>query len=294
MADIYEICRQDFTAARLAFEERDFRLLNILGNRSMSNVLFGNGKDDNILALPGFFLKDVALDFLTLKDETRIADLYRTARDSIERIDEAFKRELDLAEFWSTFSKYSNDARGAGRTVAEGKAYKDNLAFTSQAFSILMSTVVDKDLVFQQHSMVIKGFLYEADRIIRCHGADDTDFLTTLLMRCADWLNDYYRQAFSSGQGVIDLERVKGKLLPLLESIKQWRDEKEKSPFKNASTILCNAIVEWRRCFVLYLERSRVSAEAERRIELPVEAKKRIGETIADALQKDLGKRGKK
>jgi hypothetical protein len=291
MAEIFDICRQDFTAAKLAFEERDFRLLNILGNRLMSNVLFGS-QDEKLLALPGFFIKDVALDFL--KDDTKLDELHRIAKVSIGQVDEAFKRDFDLARFWSVFLKYWNDVRKTNLTATERKAYKDNAAFTVQAMSFLSNELFKDDFVFQENSLIIKGVLQELDRIVRCHGADDSDIILGLLLRVIDWINDYYRQAFSSAQGVVNVELVKSQLSPLLEAVKEWRATKEILPFTNGSTILCDAILEWRRCFIRYLERGRLSPEAERRIELPLDTKKRIGDTIAEALQRDVAKRGKK
>lgn len=291
MVEMFDICRQDFTAAKLAFEERDFRLLNVLGNRLMSNVLFGR-EDEKLLVLPGLFIKDVALDFL--KDDTKIDELHRIAKVSIGQVDEAFKRDLDLARFWSAFFKYWNDVRKINLTATERKAYKDNAAFTVQAMLFLTNELFNDDFVFQENSLIIKGVLQELDRIVRCHGADDADIFLGLLLRVIDWINDYYRQAFSSAQGVVNVELVKSQLSPFIQAVKEWRETKEKLPFTNGSRILCDAILEWRRCFIRYLERGRISPEAERRIELPLDTKKRIGDTIAEALQRDVAKRGGK
>jgi hypothetical protein len=293
MAELFDISRQDLAAAKAAFEERDFRLMNILANRLMSNVLFGS-EGEKIFALPGFFLKDMALDFINLRDETGLNDLHKIAKTSIAQVEEALKRDLDLASFWSAYLKYWNDTRKVNMTAAERKNYKDNAAFTSRAVSFLSKELFEGDSVFLENSLVIKGFLQEMDRISRCHGADDREMVLCLMVKAIDWVNDYYRLACLSAQGVVNSECIKTKLSPFLERIKRWRDEQEEAPYKNASDILCDSILEWRRYYIVYLERGRLSPEAERRIELPLDTKKRIGDTIAEALQKDISaKRGK-
>jgi hypothetical protein len=293
MAEILDITRQDFAAAKAAFEERDFRLMNILANRLMSNVLVGS-EDEKMFALPGFFLKDMALDFITLRDDAGLNDLHKIAKASIAQVEEALKRDLDLASFWSAYLKYWNDTRKLNMSAAERKSYKDNAAFTSRAISFLSKELFTGESVFLENSLIIKGFLQEMDRIIRCHGADDREMVLCLLVKVMDWLHDYYRLACSSAQGVVNSECIKTKLSPFLERIKRWHDEQEQAPYKNASDILCDGILEWRRYYIVYLERGRLSAEAERRIELPLDTKKRIGDTIVEALQKDVAaKRGK-
>jgi hypothetical protein len=47
-------------------------------------------------------------------------------------------------------------------------------------------------------------------------------------------------------------------------------------------------LFEWRLFFVRYFELGRAVTPDERKIELPPEAKKRLGNTIAEALRKDL------
>ena len=166
MEQILDISRQDFAGAKAAFEERDFRLMNILANRLMSNVLFAN-KDEKLFALPGFFLKDMALDFITSRDETGVNDLYKIAKASIAKVEDSLKGNFDLATFWSAYFKYWNDMRKVNVSSTERKAYKDNIAFTSNAISFLSKELFEGESVFLEGSLVVKGFLQEMDRIIR-------------------------------------------------------------------------------------------------------------------------------
>ncbi|HEU4343215.1 MAG TPA: hypothetical protein VFU31_16810 [Candidatus Binatia bacterium] len=293
MAEVVDISRQGFAAAKAAFEERDFRLMNILANRLMSNVLFGTG-DEKTFALPGLFLKDIAVDFIPLKDGNGVDDRHRIAKAAIAQVERALKSDLDLAVFWATYLKYYNDSRKVDMSAIERRTYKEHPTFTSQAISFLCRELFEGESVFVENSLLAKGTLQEIDRLIRCHGADDREIVLFLLVRVIDWLNDYYRLACTSAQGVVNLDCVKSKLSPFLARVRKWREEQERMPFENASDILCDGILEWRRCFIVYLERGRVSPETERRIELPVETKKRIGDTIAEALQKDVAaRRGK-
>jgi hypothetical protein len=64
-----EMYEKNINVAILAFKTEDFQLMNIIGNRIMSDSLFGDAEE---FALLGFFVKQTALNYLNLKP--RISD----------------------------------------------------------------------------------------------------------------------------------------------------------------------------------------------------------------------------
>jgi hypothetical protein len=293
MAEVLSIVKQDFAAAKAAFDQRDFPQMNIFSNRLMSNLVFGE-REQKELVLPGLFLKDVASDFLALREEAITDELHKSAATSITKIGEVISSDLDLVRFWNVYTEYYKNLRKLSMSPIERQAYKDNIPFTWAAMLFLSKEIFEGKALFVENGLILKGFLQEADRLMRCHGAQSRELVAFSLVKVLDWLNEYYRVMFSSVGAGIDLAAVKSRLSPFLERIKDWFQNSEELPYMNATGILCDGILEWRICYINYLERGRGPMESERRIELPVEAKKRIGDTIAEALQKDVAtRRGK-
>jgi hypothetical protein len=290
MAEVLNIVKQDFAAAQVAFDQRDFALMNIYSNRLMSNLIFAE-RDQKKLVLPGLFMKDVASDFLGLREESTIDEFHKTANLSIAKIRDCITPDLDLARFWNDYVEYYKNLRKVVMNPIERKTYKDDVKFTREAMLFLSRQIFEGQALFTENGLIIKGFLQEADRLMRCHGAEARELVAFSLVKTLDWLNEYYRLMCSSTGAGVDLEAVKSKLSPFLEAIKEWFRNSEELPYTNATDILCDGILEWRICYINYLDRGRQPMESERRIELPIEAKKRIGDTIARALQKDVATR---
>ena len=292
MTEVYEATRQDFAAARAAFDDSDFQQMNICSNRLMANVLFG---DEKLYAVPGFFMKNLAIEFVRGGvDSTLARDLRPIAEAFIAKIDKAFQPEVDLHLIWDAYFEYTENTRKLHMTPGERKTYRDNKAFSSRAFSYLASELLAGEALFHEHGFGLKAFMTEADRIVRNHGVEKKDVVLLALIVALDRLNGYIRVACSSASEGQNMDCVKSLLAPFVDRIKSWHERPEDLPYADATGTLCDIILEWRKYFLRHLEPGRVAVSEQQQIELPADAKKRIGDTIAQALQKDLvGKRGK-
>jgi hypothetical protein len=288
---LYEVTKQDFAAAKGAFDANDFQQMNILANRLMANVLFG---DQKLYAVFGFFMRGLASDFLAVsRDSGLLEELRPKAEVFLDKLERAFTPEIDLDLIWESYFEYEESTRKLHMTAVERKTYQDNAAFTAQAFRHLVAEFLAESAIFHQRSLVFKGFLQEADRLVRNHGADRPTLIFLLLIKALDWLNEYLRFSWSLPTGQLDVDSFKSNLCPILNRVKEWHERSEGPPYTEATTFLCDIILEWRRCFVRYGE----PARQEQKIDLPPEARKRIGDAIAQALYKgpeDKRKKGKK
>ena len=66
-----EMYTKNIKVATLSFKTEDFQLMNIIGNRIMSDSLFGSIEG---FALFGFFVKQMALNYLNLKPRISESD----------------------------------------------------------------------------------------------------------------------------------------------------------------------------------------------------------------------------
>jgi hypothetical protein len=282
--DIYDVIRQDFAAATTAFNESDFSQVNLYANRLMANVLFGTTKE---YGLVGFFLKNLAIEFLKTEEDSELRKNLRPLGTSfISKMNEALKPDLDLQRIWEAYFVFAEASRKLSMTPVEQRVYRDNKAFTEQAFSFLTRELYTHGAVFHEHGLVSKAVIVEAERIIRVHGGEEKHLVLFSLFQALDRLIDYIRIACSSSGP----ETFKSTVSPWLDRINAWCQAGENLPYLQATDILSDIVWEWRRLFMGYMEMGRVSTSEERKIELPLEAKKRLSNTIAQALQKDLEK----
>jgi hypothetical protein len=292
MTGIYEILKQDFAAAKAAFDQSDPHNLNICANRLMANVVFGD-EDDKKYMVPGYFLRIVANDFLAIKDETVAKSAREPAEHFIATIERAFTEQLDSKPIWNGFFEYTERKRQVLLPPTERRAYKLDPSFTARGVRYLTQKFFDDPFVARSNSIVLRALLTEADRLIRNHGAEHKELVVYCLMRALDWLDRYLPLAFADAEKSGSLETVKGDILPYIERMQNWYSGSEELPYHEATEILCDLLLSWRKFFFRYLDGTKVSPGEERRVELPGQVRQRIGETIAQALQRDIGEKGK-
>jgi len=293
MTNVYEVTRADFTAAKAAFDSGDFQQMNIYSNRLMGNVLFGGPK---LYVLPGFFMKNLALEFIRIGGESTIGQSLRPKADVfVSKLKDAFKEDIDLAAVWKSYFDYNEGSRKLHMSEVERIMYKDNIAFTGEAIDhLLKEFLFDGSSLFLEGNLLLKGILIEADRLVRNHGVDETHAIMLCLLIALDRFYDYARTACTSPREGLNSEVLKGVLAPFVDRIRGFHEVKSEPPFSAATEILCDIVLEWRRYFIRYMELGKPSVAEESKVKLPIEARKKIGETIAQALQKDLNSKGRK
>jgi len=293
MVGVYEILRQDFAAASAAFDDTDYHDMNICANRLMANVIFGDEHDAKYL-VPGFFLRIIASDFLALKDDVVAKTVRQQAERFVKEIDLAFNEELDLKIIWNGFFEYMERKRELLMSPAERRAYKSNKAFTARGLSYLSSKFFSNPFLSGPDAILLRAFIIEADRLIRNHGAEQKELVLFSLIKSLDWLDRYVAVAFSDAEKSGNIEGLKIDVDPYIKRIQIWYSGSESHPYPDATGILCDILLKWRKYYLRYLERSKLSPDEERRVELPGQVRERIGETIVQALQKDVGEKGLK
>jgi hypothetical protein len=293
MTPIYDVLKQDFAAAKEAFANTDFHNMNVCANRLMSNVIFGE-KSDWKYMVAGYFLRIVANDFLVRKDEDDVKSIRQHAEQFVAAIDRGFKEDLELMVIWKGFFDYTQKKRESLMSSAERKVYTENRAFTAQGFAYLTARFFNDPFLTSQDGVLLKAFIVEADRLIRNHGANNKELVLFSLIRALDWIDRYAVVAVADAERTGQSTNIRDNLKPYLERIQKWYSGAEEVPYREATEILCDILLKWRELYLRYMERSGTSPEEERRMELPGQVRQRIGETIAQALQKDIVNKDKK
>ncbi len=290
---LFEIIKADFAAAAAALNARNHETLNLLANRLMANTVYGE-ETDRKYALPAFFLKEIMPKFRGLEEKSPIAEkMQLDAEKLVKELDRLFTEELDLASIWQSYHQFVDSTRKTEQSLVENEDYEEDPDFTARAITYLVQTVMTLEIVNEERGNVFLGIRNETGRLVRAHGIHIVDLITLCHLTALHRLYEYVSFVCSSPSG-FDSKRVDTWMGPFLDDVKKFQTETHQKdasePYSHGSEILCSLIYEWRLCFIKYFELARQPGGVqERRIELPEEAKQKIGETVAEALKKKSG-----
>lgn len=293
MTELLDILRQDFATARAAFNNSDPEDLNICANRLMANVAFGD-ESEKLYMMPGYFLRVIAVDLISIKDETVSQSSRLPAEQFISGINDAFQERLDIGAIWSAFFEYTESRYRLVQSPNERQNYRTNHAFTARGINYLTTRFFKDPFLETKDSVLLRAWLSESDRLIRNHGATQHELVLYSIMRALDWIDRYLALSIADAEKKGRSEDLKKEFISYLDRIKTWNSTSEDLPFCNATDILCDLLLCWRRFYFRYMDRTTQSTVEDKRVELSGKVKKRIGETIAHALQHDIDEKSRK
>ncbi len=276
----------DIRAAVRAFVLDDFELLNVFGNRVMSDALFG---DDSKLALSGFFVKHVALVFLGIKPRltpARFSEAKRVGKDYLDNLSASSETVGDAA-LWDEFHEFNRSVRKYIVTDIESEVYEENPEITRAALSWLIRYLGDKkDVLLEPHNLFLKGILNEADRISKVFGCGLADTYTISLITALDRYYDFVQVRCRTTMGDIDTDKAREMVFPYVEKITQLVCSEAEIKPEGVTSVLWELIRGWREFFIHYMELPRRTQE--RVIELPEESRRKLAEVVGKALEREV------
>jgi len=279
--DISDVIKQDISAAYSAFQNDDFKNLNMFSNRIMANAIFS---DDPRLVLIGFYLKGIAGiygDLKALEDITA----YSTAKSHGDSYIRSINLESDIKEIWQQYYNFRVRIREYEQNQHEKNSYKENVEFTGFAFRWLMDKLnEDKDVLFKDSNQFIRGIINEMNRIFRVHGGGLLDLYAISLLKALE-LYYAYTAYFSKAERK---EIILKSILPYVGDIHKTLYGVSVDP-KKVSILLQRIIVDWRLSFIYFMERPRlVPIEAEKIPLISEETKKKISDSVSKALKEEV------
>jgi len=278
---------EDIRAAIRAFELDDFELMNIFGNRIMSDALFS---DSAKLALPGFFLKHVAIVYLRLKARlsgSKFSEAKRVGREYINTLSNLSEESIKEEKLWQDFHNFINGIRKHTIMDIEREVYEENPKLTHSIFRWLIKYLNDKkEVLLQPNNVFFKGILNEMDRLSKVYGCELADTYAFSLLVALDRYFDYFQIAYRTPTGDVNTEKVKEKVFPYIEKIAEIFSSEENIEPGSITNILWELIKGWREFYIHYMELPR--RVIEKPIELPEEYRKKLAEAIGKALEKEV------
>jgi hypothetical protein len=285
MSELEKVLAEDLKAAIAAFKEDSFDTTNIMANRMMSNIIFGENKK---IFLPAFFLKDVATTFGILKAR-KSAMAFSTAKSIGFAYIESLAKSLtaiDEEQLWKDFLLFNDKIRKFEMIDVE-KNYSDNPKFTHEAFKWLISYLSShKEALFEPYNNLIKGLLIEMTRIYKVHSANFNDAVLLCLVIALDRNYDYLSRLWNRpGSKPIDEKQNKDLIIPAVNKIIEFNTKE--FTIEEADSLLWDLTKSWREFFILYGELLSPSIALQKGIELPEDLKKKLAESLTKALEKE-------
>ncbi len=283
-----EMLTKNIEVATLSFRTDDFQTMNIIGNRIMSDSVFGETMD---FSLFGFFIKQTALNYLNLRpvlsdpdflDAKLVGEKYLDTLSSTSRV-------IDKVQLWADFHE-SNiqiiqySASDADKKIKE--IYGDNPQITENVRHWLIELLSnEREILVNAKNNFIKGITNELQRVGLSYGYQVGE---TIIFSCLTALDRYYEYlmfSHTTENGEIDTETVNTIVFPYIDKIKQISSS-SKMNYDDVTIFLSQLIKAWRECFIYYSELPRKVIE--KPIELTKESKKKLSEVVSKALQKEI------
>jgi len=281
LTDISKIIEQDVKAAYSAFKNDDFTDTNIFANRIMANAILG---EDSRLILVGFFLKEMARIYGPIKARKDLST-FSTAKSLGDVYIRSINSKGSINELWEQYHEFYNRVRGHRQDEYEKQSYKENVEFTRFAFRWLIEKLSeDRNTFFNENNQFMRGILNEMDRILKVHGGALVELYAWSLVKA---LQFYYGYVDYFGKDK-RREIIEKSVFPYIDDITKTflQDEVDS---KQVTLLLHRMIVDWRICFIHFMERPRfVPIEREKRVPITEETKKKISETVSKALEEEV------
>jgi hypothetical protein len=288
---INQMFHDDLEAFTDAIEKEELELANIFANRYASDAYLLKSDSHSIL---GALLKELILNLLEYKSRNQFSqDNIASAMQPVLEIDIDGMKEIDdIIPVFKKFFIYFKDHQALSITDIEQEAYIENDEISILYLDILLDYLRDrKDIVGQQWNIVSKGILNELNRIVKLYGFNTKVFLGWINLRMFDRVIDY--QYFISQFDIpedhqkyrdISCEDLCNKIILVKEF-----EEDRKDQLVTQLTILSELTMLWRNYFLLYMDIPKPGPSIQRReIRLPDDARKKIGDILTKALEKEV------
>lgn len=296
MEPIFTIIKQDLEVAKRAVAEDDFNLVNIIGNRIMTNIFTTNNNEMMIL---GWLIKELGLELISLNQMKydKINEIKNYSATYLnELISTVASENTESKVYWQKFFEIENKLRKSILSKNEDVVYNEQADF-SKGFAVKMLDVFysNKNMLFIENNTLPTTITSELGRSFNEHGGEEALIIYFVLRTFEDYYRYFYFEKFFIKYQCA-IERSEAKLKEYVENIYKLRSVTMNGDlnglYNESNSIVSMLGVDYRLYYMIYLDYSRTypqeKVRAERRLELSQETKQKIGELITASLQEKL------
>lgn len=278
--ELSQIIEQDVKATHLAFRDDDFTAMNMFANRVMANAILSEKPQ---LSLIGFFLKEMTRIYERIKAYEDLTT-FATAKSLGETYIKSIKLESEIKEFWEQYHHFYNRIRKHEQNKFEKESYEENVEFTGFAFRWLIEKLSEeRNVLFNHNNQFVRGIVNAMDRIYRVHLGNMVDLYAFSLVKALQLYSDYMEN-FSKDERN---EFITKSLFVYIDDITKTLLKDQVDP-KDVTTLLKRIILDWRLCYIRFMERPRFVRIQEKGVPISEETKKRISKSVEKALEEEV------
>ena len=285
------VIRQDLKVAKNAIDDKDFGMVNVIGNRIMSNLLV---EDRVELMIIGWMLKDLGGELGGIKErkeEEKLKDAIKSAKEHLDELgDMLVHKRTSASDLWDRYFDIEKKIRKDILSKSEADEYKEEDEFSKKAAIMLIEHLhSNRELLLKKNNRLISGVANDLSRIVNEHGGKEA-IIVYLVFRALDHYHRYlmYEEGID---GKIEDEsifksKIDGYIDKVYEMASMIRDAQIEDLYEYSNRILGKLGSEYRKYFINYLDIPRIVVERE--IEIPEKAKEKIGDIVSKSFEKEL------
>ena len=285
------VIRQDLKVARNAIDAEDFGMVNVIGNRIMSNLLV---EDREELMIIGWMLKDLSGELRGIKErkeEEKLDDAIKLAKKHLDELREMLTaKRTSASDLWDRYFDIEKKIRKDILSKSEADEYKEEHEFSKKAAIMLIEHLhSNRELLLKKNNQLISGVANDLSRIVNGHGGKEA-IVVYLVFRALSHYYGYLMYEEGIDGKIEDESRFKSKIDEYIDGIYEMasmiKNGRVEDLYGHSNHILGKLGSEYRKYFINYLEPPRVIVE--RKIEIPEKAKEKIGDIVSKSFEKEL------
>lgn len=253
-SEIDEILVQDLSVAIDTLEDDNIPLFNILANRIVSNLYFGDKPDFLIL---GFIFKEIQGMLLRIK-RSRSKSLYEEYKDyivdEVEEIKEnLIENKLSLEKIWEFYVGSETNVRKFLLDDSEFSQYKLQPEFTRYTTRKMINLLDEnRDIILSQENRIISGCTNEIGRVINSHGFTDVDLMIYLLLKITLSVYEYRLYEQSITDNTSENEKWIANIINFIKQIDEDGPDRFVDNLTKSNGIIQQLGGDWRLYYVKY------------------------------------------
>jgi len=285
------VIRQDIKVAKNVIDDEDFGMVNVIGNRIMSNLLV-EGREE--LMIIGWMLKDLGGELGSIKErkeEEKLKDAIKSAKKHLDELgDMLVHKRTSASDLWDRYFDIEKKIRKTLLSKSEADEYKEEHEFSKKAAIMLIEHLhSNRELLLKKNNRLISGVANDLSRIVNEHGGKEA-IIVYLVFRALDHYHRYLLYEEGIDGKIEDESRFKSKIDEYIDEIYEMasmiRDAQIDNLYEYSNRILGKLGSEYRKYFINYLDIPRIVVERE--IEIPEKAKEKIGDIVSKSFEKEL------
>ncbi len=285
------VIRQDIKVARNAINDKDFGMVNVIGNRIMSNLLV-EGREE--LMIIGWMLKDLGGELSGIKErkeEGKLEDAIKSAKEHLDELgDMLVHKRTSASDLWDRYFDIENKIRKYILSKSEADEYKEEHEFSKKAAIMLIEHLhSNRELLLKKNNQLIPSVANDLSLIVNGHGGKEA-IIVYLVFRALDHYHRYLMYEEGIEGKIEDESRFKSKIDEYIDGIYKMasmiKNGRVEDLYGHSNHILGKLGSEYRKYVINYLDIPRIVVERE--IEIPEKAKEKIGDIVSKSFEKEL------